>query len=127
MANFPWLAPPVALLIVLAAVLLASLAAARLSFVQKDPQAGARKGYACGENVERPWIQPDYAEFFPFAFFFTILHVVALIVATAETESAGAVVMALVYVAGAMIGLSILFRKASADAAAAQDDDLGQD
>ena len=38
---------------------------------------------------QRPSVQPDYGQFFPFAFFFTILHVVALMVATVPAGTCG--------------------------------------
>ena len=57
-------------------------------------------------------IQPDYSVFFPFAFLFTVLHVVALIVATVPVHTAGSLVMAFIYVAGAVTSLFILFRRA---------------
>ncbi len=48
---------------------------------------------------------------FPFAFFFTILHVVALVIATVPTETIETFAIAVVYVVGAIIGLFILLRK----------------
>ena len=53
----------------------------------------------------------DYGQFFPFAFFFTILHVVTLIVATSPGRSLQELAIAGVYVLGALLGLSILFRR----------------
>lgn len=43
---------------------------------------GKQTPYACGENIPAVKVQPDYSTFFPFALFFTILHVTALIMAT---------------------------------------------
>jgi NADH-quinone oxidoreductase subunit A len=122
------LAPPLALLVVLAATLILARVFARLETpAAPGAPAGSRKAYACGENVERPRLQPDYAEFFPFAFFFTMLHVVTLIVATMQTSAHEAILVAGVYVAGALVGLSILFRKGTEDEPAAEDTDLGED
>jgi len=121
------LSPPVAAVIVLTACLLLSALVSRMAVRPKNTPDGARTTYACGENVQNPRLQPNYSEFFPFAFFFTILHVVALIVATAQTRTSDQVLIAVVYVAGAAIGLSILFRKGSADESAEQDHDLGED
>jgi hypothetical protein len=74
------------------------------------------KPYACGEDKPDHMIQPDYGQFLPFAFFFTILHVVALTVATAGGAAAGgltaaAMAIAIVYILGAVVGLVILYRK----------------
>jgi NADH-quinone oxidoreductase subunit A len=82
-----------------------------LSFKCKPEDAACRKSYACGEDVPSSLIQPDYSAFFPFAFLFTILHVVALVVATAPIRTAGSLMMAFIYVAGAVTGLLVLFRR----------------
>ena len=56
-------------------------------------------------------IQPDYSQFFPFAFFFTMLHVVALMIATVPVGTETPFLLPVVYVIGAIIGLVILLRK----------------
>ncbi len=104
------LLPPAAFLIMLAVSWLMSYLSKPLAFKRKGPEGALRKAYASGEDVKQHRVQPDYGQFFPFAFFFTILHVVALIAATAQTGTAGALAVALLYVAGAMLGLFILFR-----------------
>jgi NADH-quinone oxidoreductase subunit A len=105
------LAPPLAFLIVLASMLLLLRLLKGLSFKCKPNDEACTKSYACGEDVPTSMIQPDYSAFFPFAFLFTILHVVALVVATAPINSAASLAMALIYVAGGITGLVILFRR----------------
>ena len=105
------LSPPVAFLIMLGVVTLFSAALSKLSLKPTKHGDGEGKSYACGEDVPTSLIQPDYSAFFPFAFLFTILHVVALVVATAPIHTTGSFVMALIYVAGAITGLLILFRR----------------
>ena len=82
-----------------------------LAYRPKGLAAGTLKPYACGEEVTGRMIQPDYGQFFPFAFFFTILHVVALMATTVPVETASTFVIALVYIAGAVVGLTVLYRK----------------
>jgi hypothetical protein len=107
-----WLSPPVAFGIVLAATGLLSLLGGRLSFRRKGGKpAGSGAGYACGEDFKGHGAQPDYSAFFPFAFFFTILHVVALAVASVPFVNAGIFAIAAVYCAGAVVGLSVLQRR----------------
>jgi NADH-quinone oxidoreductase subunit A len=77
----------------------------------KTPSGGRTKAYACGEDVPEHHVQPDYAQFFPFAFFFTIMHVFALIVATVPGGSLSAAAVAVGYTAAAVIALFILFRE----------------
>jgi len=74
-------------------------------------QTDAKKAYACGEDFKGHFIQPDYSQFFPFAFFFTILHVVALVIATVPAETVEIFAIAVVYLFAAIIGLLILLRK----------------
>ena len=45
------------------------------------PEAGKLKAYACGEDIPGSKVQLGY-NFFHIAFFFTVLHFVALIIAT---------------------------------------------
>jgi len=78
---------------------------------RRQDQTDAKKAYACGEDFKGHSIQPDYSQFFPFAFFFTILHVVALVIATVPAETVQIFAIAVVYVLAAIIGLLILLRK----------------
>jgi NADH:ubiquinone oxidoreductase subunit 3 (subunit A) len=104
--------PPIAFLVVFIFMALQLKGFALFSRGLKAPtKPGAYKAYACGEDVKDHRAQPDYSQFFPFAFFFTIMHVVALIVATIPGHSMPAVALATLYLVGAVIGLFILFRR----------------
>jgi len=105
------LAPPLAFIIMLIAALAFAGMLSRLSFKNRAKEPDAKKSYACGEDVPTHLMQPDYTQFFPFAFFFTILHVVALMVATVPVETLGSFIIAIIYIFGAVTGLSILFRR----------------
>lgn len=105
------LSPPIVLIILFSLTTVLFWFSSRYSFRKKEKSAGAKKAYACGEDFQDHLIQPDYSQFFPFAFFFTILHVVALVIATVPTETIETFAMAAAYVAGAIIGLIILLRK----------------
>ena len=52
-------------------------------------------------------MSPDYSQFFPYAFFFTIMHVLTLIIATAPVD---ALTLPLLYVAVGILALLIIFR-----------------
>ena len=71
--------------------------------------SGKGKAYACGEDVKENRVQPDYSQFFPF--FFTIMHVLALVVATVPSGSVSATGIAVGYGVSLVIGLFVLFRK----------------
>lgn len=111
MSNI-FLTPPIAFTVMLVSALLISAAISLLSFKRKDKDIGGMmKSYACGEDVSTNLMQPDYSQFFPFAFFFTILHVVTLMVATVPAETIGSLIRASVYMLGAVAALLILFRR----------------
>lgn len=103
------LLPPVIFIILLVFISLLSYLFSKCAFKKKGGQTESSKtAYSCGEEFTEHLIQPDYSRFFPFAFFFTLLHVVALVIATVPTETAGTFAISVVYVLGAVIGLFIL-------------------
>ena len=105
------LIPPIAFGIVLLAVLGLSAAMSRLAFRAKSQSDATTEPYACGEDIPTHMIQPNYGQFLPFAFFFTILHVVALTIATVPVEAKGTLFFAGLYILGAIVGLSVLYRR----------------
>ena len=107
-----FLSPPIAFIIMLASTIIFSVIISRLGFKRKGKDIGGmEKSYACGEEVTTNLMQPDYSQFFPFAFFFTILHVVTLMVATVPVETVQSFLMAAIYIIGAAAALLILFRR----------------
>ena len=74
------------------------------------PSPGKGEPYACGQDVPTGRIQPSYGEFFPFAFFFTIMHVATLVLCTVPAD---AVWLAAPFLAIAALSIVILFRKDS--------------
>ncbi len=109
--STPLLVPPIAFVVALAAALALSWGLKGLALKPKVVPAGLKRPYACGEDVVGHMIQPDYGQFLPFAVFFTVLHVVALIVATVPVQTPATFVIAVVYLLGAMVGLSVLYGK----------------
>ncbi len=105
------LVPPVALTLLVLVVWALSGAAGTLSFKRKEDRGALDKPYAGGENIKSHRVQVDYGQFFPFAFFFTILHVVTLIVATTPARTLQSFAISVIYILGALLGLFILFRR----------------
>lgn len=105
------LAPPIVFVLLLVGSILASALLKKLAFRRRGPAGDIGKAYSCGEDVPTHLIQPDYAQFFPFAFFFTILHVVALIITMVPIETLDSFRLAVIYILGAAAGLIILFRR----------------
>ena len=86
------LSPPMAFAVILLAAVrpVAGVLSRLRASTAQAPRPGMTKPYACGEDVPDHMIQPDYGQFFPFAFFFTILHVVALMVTTVPAATPAA-------------------------------------
>ena len=106
------LSPPVAFIVFLAFLFLLSGLLSKLAFrSQKQQKEGTGKSYACGEDIPDHLAQPDYSQFFPYAFFFTIAHVACLMVTTVPAATVKIMVMAMVYICVVIIGLYVLLRK----------------
>jgi len=105
------LSPLAAFIIILLVVYVLARLCSYCAFRKRQNPTEAQKPYACGEDFQGYLIQPDYSQFFPFAFFFTILHIVALVIATVPTETVRTLVIAITYIIGATVGLVILLRK----------------
>lgn len=110
MNNF-MLTPPIVFAIIFTISIILSGLLKKISYKPKIPAEDLRKEYACGEEASGERAQPDYSQFFPFAFFFTILHVVSLVVTTVPVENLQNFAIAVIYVLGAITGLFILFRR----------------
>jgi len=108
MASWVFL-PPVAASIILLAVLLLSRMMKGMSY-RGELGAGARSAYSCGEEMPRNSYRPEYGQFFSYAFFFTIMHVAALVLATVPAGATGPYMVAALYVAAALVGLGALLR-----------------
>lgn len=102
---------PVAFVVLLIAAALLLAFFSRCAVGTKGLSPDACKGYSCGEDFKGHLIQPDYSQFFSFALFFTILHVVALMIATVPVETKEIFVLAGIYLVGAIVGLAVLLRK----------------
>jgi len=110
--NYWLLWPPFAFVLMLAGALVLRRGLSVFSMPARGgAQGGKRKAYACGEDMKENRGQPDYSQFFPFAFFFTIMHVLALVVATVPAHDWSAVQIAAGYLLCSAIGLFILFRR----------------
>jgi len=105
--------PPVVFAISLLFVMALSLVLSPLS-AKPARVAGSNKhkAYGCGEDVpdDQAKAIPNYQEFFPFAIFFTLLHVAGLMLATWSFNplSAGIELVA-GYAAAVIVILAILF------------------
>lgn len=75
-----------------------------------QPATGKFKPYGCGEEVSGEKAVPDYNQFFPFAVFFTLLHVAGLVIATwAFNPFAAGIGPIIAYIVAVLIILAVLF------------------
>jgi len=73
-----------------------------------EDSPGKYESYACGQSGFANRVTPDYSQFFPYAFFFTIMHVLVLIVATVPV---GELTLPLLYIVVGILAMIILFRR----------------
>lgn len=100
-------APPIVFAVFLA-LFTAGMRRARRYAVKGEAGERELEPYACGQREFESYVNPDYTQFFRYAFVFSVLHVLALVVATAPTD---AMALPLAYVAAGVLTLSIIFRK----------------
>jgi NADH:ubiquinone oxidoreductase subunit 3 (subunit A) len=77
---------------------------------KKGPK-GKTEPYACGEDFPKERLTPDYGQFFPFAIFFTLIHVAGLMLATLAMAPGAAPALGIAYVLGVGAVLAILFAR----------------
>lgn len=99
--------PPIAFLIF---ALIFYIGAKALSKYSRHGVRGEREteSYACGQRNVPNYVNPDYSQFFPYAFLFTIMHVLVLVVATAPFDASFLPVMV---IAAGVLSLIIIFRR----------------
>lgn len=103
--------PPVVFIIILLFMLLLSFLTGKISYKSTDNPEGKTKAYACGEDVKNHRVKPNYSEFFPFAFFFTIMHVIALMIATYPEKTINSLAVAVLFIIVAFLSILIIFRR----------------
>lgn len=79
------LSPPIALILIF--IVIAGISK-WLSGYSKNIIKGEHEkdSYACGQRGVQNYVSPDYAEFFPYAVLFTLVHAAILLVATAPAH-----------------------------------------
>lgn len=100
-------APPIVFLLFFIIFLVCS---GIMSKYSHNSMRGERKldPYACGQRDIQNYVNPDYNQFFPYAFFFTIMHVLVLVIATAPYD---APLLPIVYIASGILAMVIIFKR----------------
>lgn len=99
--------PPILFILFTAIFLVGSKLLSRYSHAGAD---GEHKmdPYACGQRDVRNYINPDYSQYFPLAFFFTIMHVLVLVVATAPYDAS---LLPILYIGAGILAMAIIFKR----------------
>jgi NADH:ubiquinone oxidoreductase subunit 3 (subunit A) len=74
----------------------------------EDDKNAALAPYACGHRNYESYVNPDYKQFVKYAFVFSVMHVLVMVVTTAPK---GEMWLPLAYVAAGVLALAIIFRK----------------
>lgn len=101
------LSPPIVMVLLVLVGMALSYVTASLAPIGKESERKL-ESYACGQRNVVHNVSPDYGQFYPYAFFFTIMHVLVLVVATAPLD---ALTMPLLYVAAGVLAMLIIFRQ----------------
>jgi len=64
--------------------------------------------YACGQRDVPNYVNPDYSQFFIYAFVFTVAHILILVVATAPLTTNS---LPVVYIVAGMLALIIALKR----------------
>ncbi|ACC98685.1 hypothetical protein Emin_1133 [Elusimicrobium minutum Pei191] len=105
--------PPIVFLTVFLLVWLFSKLTANFAPKANNKPEGKLAPYACGEEYTGKKVNPDYNSFFPFAIFFTVLHVSGLIIATLAAASVSWVTagFAIIYIVSVLTVVAVLYAK----------------
>jgi NADH-quinone oxidoreductase subunit A len=100
-------APPITFLIFIVLFFAGSKGVDKLSHrgVKAEQDTGS---YACGQRDIENYVNPDYSQFFRYAFFFTIMHVLVLVIATAPYD---AMLLPIIFIACGVLSMAILFKR----------------
>lgn len=99
--------PPIVFLIFIVTFFLCSNGFSRYSH-QATQRKRTLDAYACGQRDVQHYVNPDYSQFFKFAYFFTIMHVLVLVVATAPYET---LFLPIVYIMSGILAMVIIFKR----------------
>jgi len=102
--------PPIVFALVFLFMVVLSKITGKLSYKNPKNAEWKSKAYACGEDIPEHRLKPSYVEFFPVAFFFTIMHVVTLLLASTPADMTKSLGITVLFIAAAYLSILIIFR-----------------
>lgn len=77
--------PPVVFVLITALIALFAFVVSKLS-TKGNVSSRGLESYACGQRGFKEYVNPDYTQFFTYAFIFTVMHVLTMVAAMAPKE-----------------------------------------
>lgn len=99
--------PPVVFVLVFFSLVLTSRLLARYSN-RGELGEHALDPYACGQRNVENYVNPDYSQYFMYAFIFTVVHILILVVATAPSSAS---ILPVAYIVSGIIAIFIAFKR----------------
>ena len=99
--------PPVLFTLILIYLLIFSKWLSRFS-CKIESGEHALDSYACGQRDVENYVNPDYSQYFPYAFIFTVVHILILVVATAPAD---AKLTPVIYIVSGILAILIAFKR----------------
>ncbi len=75
---------------------------------KEKPGERALAPYACGQRDVENYVNPNYSQYFTYAFIFTVVHILILVVATAPKDVQ---IMPIAYIISGMLAILIAFKR----------------
>ncbi len=99
--------PPVLFTLILISLLIFSKWLSRFSN-KKESGEHALDSYACGQRDVENYVNPDYSNYFSYAFIFTVVHILILVVATVPPNVG---FTPIVYILSGILAILIAFKR----------------
>ena len=68
----------------------------------------ALDSYACGQRNVQNYVNPDYSQYYSYAFIFTVVHILILVVATAPADAPA---LPIIYIVSGILAILIAFKR----------------
>ncbi|MDP4132515.1 MAG: hypothetical protein Q8882_00705 [Bacillota bacterium] len=99
--------PPVLFTLILISLMVFSKWLSRFSS-KKESGEHALDSYACGQRDVENYVNPDYSNYFSYAFIFTVVHILILVVATVP---ANVLFTPIIYIFSGILAIFIAFKR----------------
>ena len=99
--------PPVIFILLFFSIAMSSKWLSRFSH-KGDLGEHAGDSYACGQRDVENYVNPDYSKYYPYAFIFTVIHILILVVATSPSDVQ---ILPVIYIISGILAILIAFKR----------------